>query len=154
MACAGACARRAAHQRRLHRGAARSRLRLASYRIRGSAAREPFAAPPGHRISLSGKQAEACDLLLEYVALTPGRRYRLHWDARTVDLASPSGIEWAVGNTIRAVESAEAWRDGSAVFTAPAGLVPVKLRYRRPAGQPRAEGAVEIRNVSLTEEAR
>jgi tetratricopeptide (TPR) repeat protein len=109
-----------------------------------------LAETPGHRVSLSGKQAEACDLLLQYVALAPGRRYRLHWDARTVDLASPSGIEWAVGNTTGAVESAKAWRDGSAVFTAPTGLLPVKLRYRRPAGQPRAEGAVEIRNVSLT----
>jgi tetratricopeptide (TPR) repeat protein len=112
-----------------------------------------LAAPAGHRISFSGKQAEACDLLLEYVVLARGRRYRLHWDARTVNLASPSGIEWVVGNTTGVVESADAWRAGSAVFTAPAGLLPVKLRFRRPAGQPRAEGAVEIRNVSLTEEA-
>jgi tetratricopeptide (TPR) repeat protein len=111
-----------------------------------------LAAPPGHRVSLSGKQAETCDLVVQYVALTPGRRYILRWDARTVNLMSPSGIEWAVGNTAAAVESAEAWSSGSAAFTAPAGLLHVTLRYRRPPGQARAEGAVEIRNVALTEQ--
>ncbi len=110
-----------------------------------------LAASPGHRVSLSGKQAEACDLLLQYVALAPGRRYRLRWDARTVNLASPSGIEWAVGTAAGIVESSEAWRAGSAVFTAPTGLLPLRLRYRRPAGQARAEGAVEIRNVALSD---
>ena len=114
-------------------------------------------APPAHRIRLSGKQAEACDLLLQYVVLSPGKRYLLRWDARMQNLASPSGVEWSLGNTKAVVESAEDWRAGSAAITAPitadtAALLPLKLSYHRPAGQPRAEGTIEIRNVRLAEE--
>jgi hypothetical protein len=109
-------------------------------------------APPRHRISLSGMQAESCDLLRQYVALEPGKHYLLRWDARTLNLASPAGVDWAAGNNKAAVESAGDWRGGSVAFAAPAGLVPITLSYHRPSGQPRAEGAVEIRNVVLTEE--
>jgi len=35
-----------------------------------------------------------------------------------------------------------------------AALLPLELCHHRPAGQPRAEGAIEIRNVRLTEEKR
>jgi hypothetical protein len=47
------------------------------------------------------------------------------------------------------VAAAEDWRKGVLSFTAPADLVPITLVYRRPTGEARAEGFIEIRTVSL-----
>jgi hypothetical protein len=105
--------------------------------------------PSGHRIQLSGKQPEACDLLRQSVAVETGKRYELHWETRTQSIASPSGIEWSVAGRHSPVAGAEDWQKGAISFTAPADLVPVTLLYRRPTGQPRAEGFIEIRSVSL-----
>ena len=105
--------------------------------------------PSGHRIQLSGKQPEACDLLRQIVAVESGKRYELHWETRTQSIASPSGIEWTVAGRRAPVAAAEGWQQGAVSFTAPADLVPITLLYRRPSGQPRAEGFIEIRSVSL-----
>lgn len=109
-------------------------------------------APALHRISLSGMQAESCELLRQYVVLTPGKRYRLGWEARTQSLSSPTGIEWAAGNNKLALDNTADWHGGSMSFSAQAGLSFVVLTYRRPQGQPRAQGTVEIRNVVLVED--
>jgi hypothetical protein len=37
-------------------------------------------------------------------------------------------------------------------FTASAALMPIVLDYQRPTGEVRAEGSMEIRNVSLVED--
>jgi hypothetical protein len=105
--------------------------------------------PSGHRIQLSGKQPEACDLLHQIVAVEMGKQYELHWETRTQGIASPSGIEWNVAGRRAPVAAAEDWRKGVVSFTAPADLVPITLVYRRPTGEPRAEGFIEIRSVSL-----
>jgi hypothetical protein len=105
--------------------------------------------PSGHRIQLSGKQPEACDLLRQIVTVESGKRYELHWETRTQSIASPSGIEWTVAGRRAPVAAAQGWQQGAVSFTAPADLVPITLRYRRPSGQPRAEGFIEIRSVSL-----
>jgi tetratricopeptide (TPR) repeat protein len=105
--------------------------------------------PSGHRIQLSGKQPEACDLLRQIVAVEKGKQYDLRWETRTQSIASPSGIEWSVAGRRAPVAAAEDWQKGAVSFTAPADLVPVTLVYRRPTGQPRAEGFIEIRSVSL-----
>ena len=107
--------------------------------------------PAGHRILLSGKQPESRDLLRQIVAVETGQRYELHWETRTHGIAPPSGIEWSVAGRREAVAAAEDWQKGVVSFTAPAGLVPITLVYRRPTGQPRAEGFIEIRAVSLEE---
>jgi hypothetical protein len=107
--------------------------------------------PSGHRILLSGKQPEACDLLRQIVAVETGKQYELHWETRTQGIAPPSGTEWSVAGQRAAVAVSEDWRKSVVTFIAPADLVPIALVYRRPTGQPRAEGFIEIRSVSLEE---
>jgi tetratricopeptide (TPR) repeat protein len=104
--------------------------------------------PGAHRVLLSGKQPESCELLRQFVVLEPSKKYLLHWEARTRGLGSPTGVAW---DEQGAVESAEDWLAGHLEFTAGKALTPVILVYRRPPGQARAEGSVEIRNVSLVE---
>jgi tetratricopeptide (TPR) repeat protein len=105
--------------------------------------------PSGHRILLSGKQPESCDLLRQIVAVETGKHYELHWETRTQGIALLSGIEWSVADRRAPVAAAEDWQKGVVAFTAPADLVPITLLYRRPTGQPRAQGYIEIRGVSL-----
>jgi hypothetical protein len=107
--------------------------------------------PGEHRILFSGKQPESCELLRQFVVLEIGKRYSLHWEARTRGLGSPTGVEWRAGTTHGAVEGADDWRGGGLDFTAGAALVPLALTYQRPAGEVRAEGSIEIRNVTLAE---
>lgn len=120
-----------------------------------------LAHPPGvtyislggaQRILFSGRQPEACELLRQFVALEAGRRYSLHWEARTRRLGMPTGVEWRAGKVHGMVESAEDWRAGSVDFTASAVLTPIILGYQRPTGEARAEGSMQIRNVSLMDE--
>jgi tetratricopeptide (TPR) repeat protein len=105
-----------------------------------------------HRILFSGRQPEACELLRQFVVLEAGKRYSLHWEARTRALQMPTGVEWRAGKAQGVVESAEDWRGGSMEFTANAALMPIALSYQRPTGEARAEGSTEIRNVSLVGE--
>ena len=107
--------------------------------------------PSGQRILLSGKQPESCDLLRQIIAMETGKKYELRWETRTHDIPPPSGIEWSVAGRHAPVAAAEDWQKGVVSFTAPAALVPITLGYRRPTGQPRAEGFIEIRAVSLQE---
>ena len=117
-----------------------------------------LARPPGvtdislagaHRILFSGKQPESCELLRQFVVLEAGKRYSLHWEARTQGLGMPTGIEWRAGAARGTVESADDWRAGGMEFTASAVLTPIALSYERPTGEARAEGSLEIRKVSL-----
>jgi hypothetical protein len=107
--------------------------------------------PSGQRILFSGKQPESCDLLRQIIAVETGKQYELRWETRTHDIALPSGIEWSVAGRRAPVAAAEDWQKGVVSFTAPAALFPITLGYRRPTGQPRAEGFIEIRAVSLQE---
>jgi tetratricopeptide (TPR) repeat protein len=107
--------------------------------------------PGAHRILFSGKQPESCELLRQFVVLEAGKRYSMRWEARTRGLGSPTGVEWRAGTARGEVESADDWRGGGADFTAGAVLTPIALAYQRPAGEARAEGSVEIRNVVLVE---
>ncbi len=105
-----------------------------------------------HRILFSGRQPEACELLRQFVVLEAGKRYSLHWEARTRGFGSPTGIEWRAGMAHGAVESADDWRVGGMDFTASAALMPIALDYQRPTGEVRAEGSIEIRHVSIVGE--
>jgi len=107
--------------------------------------------PGAHRIVFSGKQPESCELLRQFVVLETGKRYSLHWEARTRGLGSPAGVEWRAGAARGVVERADDWRGGSMDFTAGAVLTPLALVYQRPTGEARAEGSIEIRNVALVE---
>jgi len=120
-----------------------------------------LAHPPGvtdislggaHRVLFSGKQPEACEVLRQFAVLEAGKRYALHWEARTRGLVSATGIEWRAGKAHGVVENADEWRAGSVDFTASTDLTTIALGYQRPPGEVRAEGSIEIRNVSLVEQ--
>ena len=104
-----------------------------------------------YRIQVSGKQPESSELLRQFVALQPGKMYSLRWEARTQGFGSPSGIDWTAGATLSTLEPAQDWHAGIMDFKAESELLPITLTYRRPTGQARAEGSVEIRAVSLVE---
>ena len=107
------------------------------------------ALPGSYRIVFSGKQPESTELLRQFVALEPGKTYSLRWEARTQGFSSPSGIEWTAGPTHAALEPAQDWRAATLDFKAQSAVLPIALLYRRPTGQARAEGSVEIRTVTL-----
>ena len=93
-----------------------------------------------HRISLSGRQPESCELLRQVLALRGGARYRLSWNAGLARVESAAGIEWSVADQRVPVGNGHGEMD----FPAPSELVILKLIYQRPSGQPRAEGDVEL----------
>jgi hypothetical protein len=105
--------------------------------------------PPAHRITLSGQQPESCDLLRQLTLLKPGVKYTLEWESRTSGLRGVTGLEWTSGGQRAALAASDEWLKGDLAFTAPSGIGAVTLVYRRPAGEARGEGAVELRNVRL-----
>ncbi len=103
----------------------------------------------GLRIELSGRQPEAARLLRQIVLLDPSRRYRLEWSARTNGLPDVTGLAWTLGNRRFPLLASEDEKKDGALIAAPKRLTPLELWYQRPSGQVRAEGWVEIREVSL-----
>ena len=103
---------------------------------------------PGRRIRFSGQQPESCDLLREVVAgLRPGAAYTLHWESRTQGMASPAGLTWRIAGRTGEVEASEDWSAGKTVFTPDSDHAVLVLAYRRPQGQVRTEGSVDLRQV-------
>ena len=105
----------------------------------------------GARILLSGRQPESCEILRRFVSLQPGTRYIVHWETRTQNIASPTGLEWRVSSERAPVLSGDDWRAGDLNFTAPSEIVALTLAYRRPSGSVRAEGSLELRNIRIEE---
>jgi len=108
--------------------------------------------PGVHRMVLSGKEPESCELLRQFVVLEKGKSYSLTWEARTKDFGAPTGIKWSAGSANGVIERAEDWRAGGLGFKAEAPVMPIKLEYQRPMGHARAEGWIEIRKISLVEQ--
>lgn len=103
---------------------------------------------PGRRIRFSGQQPESCDLLREVVAgLHPGAAYTLHWESRTQGMPSPTGLTWRIAGRTGDVEASEDWSAGNMVFTPDSDHAVLVLAYRRPQGQVRTEGSVDLRQV-------
>ena len=121
-----------------------------------------LAAPPGVvytpvdqpqtalRIALNGQQPESCELARQIVRLQSGRRYTLRWEARMDGIESPSGIDWSIGGQRGEISTGDL--KGELAFTASSDLEPLTLTYQRPLGEARAEGSIEIRNVSIGRE--
>lgn len=108
----------------------------------------PLDAPAAHRIRFNGQQPESCELLRQVVGgLRAGARYTLHWDARTQGIASPTGLEWQIADRTGPVMSGEDWTAGQMVFTAPSDHATLVLAYRRPEGQVRTQGQVDLRQI-------
>jgi tetratricopeptide (TPR) repeat protein len=112
----------------------------------------PVSIEGGLTVSLSGKQPESCDLAERYLALEPGARYRLQCDYRTRDLPPGSGLDWSIIDAKTGAEfGAMPAGAGSFEFSAPGGcdLARLRLRYRRPAGEVRAEGSAVFQNITI-----
>jgi hypothetical protein len=111
----------------------------------------PLDASSGWRVVFSGRQPESTGLLRKILDFQPGSRCFLHWESRTLGLGADSGVEWRVSGQRALLPSDENWRAGELIFTADSDLQDLVLFYQRPLGQPRAEGYVEIRSVSVGE---
>jgi hypothetical protein len=105
----------------------------------------------GHRIRFSGQQPESCELLRQVVGgLHPGVTYAVHWEARTQGIASPTGLAWRIGKSTGEVAPSEDWSSGKMTFTPDSDHAVLVLAYRRPQGQVRAEGSLDLRQVSTS----
>jgi len=108
----------------------------------------PIEAPSAHRIKFSGQQPESSELLRQVVGgLHPGVSYTLHWDARTQGIASPTGLEWRIAGRVTPLISSDEWAGGQMVFTADSDQPTLALAYRRPEGQVRTQGHVDLKKV-------
>ncbi|HEY2843051.1 MAG TPA: hypothetical protein VGJ09_05345 [Bryobacteraceae bacterium] len=113
----------------------------------------PLDAPAGHRIRFNGQQPESCELLRQVVGgLRAGVAYTLHWDARTQGIASPTGLQWSVANGVGEIAAADDWSQGTLIFKPASDHATLVLIYRRPPGQVRSEGSVDLKNVTSSPE--
>jgi hypothetical protein len=109
--------------------------------------------PLGHRIRLNGRQPESAELLRQVVGgLKTGTSYTLHWQARTGGLPSRTGLEWRIAGVSAVLPGSENWSGGEVVFTADSDHAVLVLTYRRPEGETRAEGTLDLRQVTSSKE--
>ncbi len=109
----------------------------------------PVESSPSHRIEMSGREPESCELLLQMVMLEPHARYILHWESRTRDVTDPTGLQWHIAKEQAQVHPSEYWRQQELPFTADSNLAALAFVYQRPSGQPRVQGSVELRHVII-----
>jgi hypothetical protein len=110
-------------------------------------------------VSLSGKQAETCDLAEHYVAVQTSAAYRVRFRYRTRDLLPESGLDWsfldagsgAAFASVAFAPSENGWSERQLDFSTPVScdLARFTLRYRRPIGAVRAEGSVVFTHFTL-----
>lgn len=119
--------------------------------------------PAGLKISLSGDQAEQCEILSQYLPLESGRRYRLKYRYRStpspMSMSNPdTGIHWKLYTASGKIEAARsdplAW-DGTAedsfVFILPEDNTGARLTlaYERASGTTRTEGVITLENLRI-----
>jgi hypothetical protein len=110
-------------------------------------------APSGHRVRLNGQQPESAELLRQVMGgLNAGSTYKLRWETRTQGFPAYTGLEWRIAGINVPVAASETWSSGAIAFTADSDHAVLVLSYRRPEGQARAEGSVDLRLVSATKE--
>jgi hypothetical protein len=114
--------------------------------------------PPRLWITLDGHEPETCDVLEQFVAVAPARKYRLRFRYQTDDIATGSGLRWHIstphGEEIPsegADLASEQQADGTVRFTVPPGvqLARLALSYRRTPGKTRIEGRVVLESAAL-----
>jgi hypothetical protein len=104
------------------------------------------------RITFSGRQPERCELLSEYVALWPGRRYTLRTKYTSFGVDVNAGLRWhltmPVGDDLLKSEPA-AKADEILSFAGPKEptVGRLALDYDRPVGTAKIEGTVELHQV-------
>ena len=114
--------------------------------------------PPRLWITLDGRQPEICELVEQYLALAPTRKYRLQFRYQTDGIEAGSGVRWRVED-LRGEElpstsedlASEQESGGVVRFSNGAGVFLAKLvlEYRRRPGATRIEGRVSIGGLSL-----
>jgi tetratricopeptide (TPR) repeat protein len=115
--------------------------------------------PPRLWITLDGHEPESCDVLEQYLALEPSRRYRLRFRYQTDGIAAGSGLRWRISDVAAQNEIAAGPADlaseqetGATMrFAAPPGvhLARLALAYRRSPGMARIDGRVALAAISL-----
>ena len=106
--------------------------------------------PAGLQFSLSGKQAERCELLWQQLPVVPHRVYRLRWWWRTSDIQGDGGIRWRVLDAASSEPPDHDWRPAELTFASGgAELARLSLFAERQVGTARPEGTVFVRNVAL-----
>ena len=114
-----------------------------------SLVREPS---QGLRVSFSGRQAERCRILAQFVPVRPGLRYRLRCRSRAIGIPRAVGLVWRVQAGATGLAALEAAGDErGAEFRAPPGrhAVEIALVYDRAPGTTRIEGTVALAAVSM-----
>jgi hypothetical protein len=98
---------------------------------------------PSLRVSFNGMQPESCELVRQYVGVRVGKRHILRWESRGI----ASGLTWRIGGGSATLRAGPDWTPGQLVFTASQNTL--TLNYNRPLGEPRVEGSVELRHVTI-----
>ncbi len=113
-------------------------------------------------VYFSGKQAEQALTIWQWVPVLPSKPYDLRFEYQTEGVEDRSGLRWQVAGTgagtgldplaVSDELSASVWKEVTLHFTAPAGvpLVRMALICARTPGSVRTDGAIVIRNMSLT----
>ena len=114
--------------------------------------------PPRLWIALGGQEPETCDVLEQYLAVAPSRKYRLRFRYQTDDIAAGSGLRWRISTPAgeempsdSADLASEQETEATVRFTTPgnAHLARLTLAYRRAPGTTRIEGRVALAALSL-----
>jgi len=71
----------------------------------------------------------------------------LHWEARTQGVASPTGLTWRIAGGVGEIGASEDWSAGQLNFRPDSDHAVLVLSYRRPQGQVRTEGHLDLRQV-------
>jgi hypothetical protein len=117
--------------------------------------------PEGIDIGFSGKQAERCDILSQYVPLAPRREYVLSVRYRVVGIDTESGLTCRLlegDNEADLLENSGSMPGGAAEsvrsfrFTTPSrvSLARLVFGYRRAIGTTRIDGSVQLRGFALS----
>jgi tetratricopeptide (TPR) repeat protein len=103
------------------------------------------------RLSFSGEQPESCMLMLQRVALAPGRAWRLRFEYRSQGMARDTGLRWRTTRAEWPAPASEAWSEAAFDFRTPAGgvSVPLVLAYERAPGTMRMAGSFWLRRLRL-----
>jgi len=108
-------------------------------------------APAGLRLRFNGQQPESCELLRQVIGgLRAGVTYILQWEVRTQAIASPTGLVWLIGGRTSEIAASEDWSSGKTIFTPDSDHTMLVLMYRRPEGQVRTEGTVDLKRVTTS----
>jgi hypothetical protein len=105
---------------------------------------------PSLHVMLSGRQPEYCGIASHYVAVSPERRYVLHFQYRTEDLPLATGIIWSAGSGPDCpLAAAENWSDHDCAWRASGDQMVLGLAYRRAPGTIRTEGEIRFRRMTI-----